>query len=84
MELSVRKLGNSTGIILPPGLLRSLHLSVGSTVSAKEVEGSLVLTPSTKLRYSLTELLAQCNLKADAPADSAVWESMETVGKEIA
>lgn len=83
MDLSVRKLGNSTGIILPPGLLRSLHLSVGSTVSAEEIAGKLVLTPSTKPRYSLEELLAQCDLKAAAPVDSEAWSSMESVGKEV-
>lgn len=83
MDLPIRKLGNSTGIILPPALLRSLHLSVGNSVSAAEIDGRLVLTPSTKPRYSLKELLLQCDMKAAAPNDSVVWDAMESVGKEF-
>ena len=76
MELSIRKLGNSAGIILPAALLRTLNLSVGSFVKAEEVEGALVLTPATKTRYSLSELVARCNPKAPAPKDMAAWNEI--------
>lgn len=83
MDLSIRKLGNSAGIILPSALLRSLQLSVGSSVTAEQVKGKLVLTPIAKSRYSLTDLMAQCDLKAPPPADMATWGAMDAVGKEI-
>jgi len=83
MELSIRKLGNSAGIILPATLLRSLHLSVGSSVTAEQVKGKLVLTPATKPRYSLAELMAQCDLESPPPEDAKAWSEMEPVGKEI-
>ena len=84
MELSIRKLGNSAGLILPSALLRSLNLSVGSSVTAEQVKGKLVLTPATKPRYSLAEMIAQCDLKAQPPKDMQAWNAMSAVGKEVA
>jgi len=83
MELSIRKLGNSAGIILPAALLRALNLSVGSSVKAEEVKGALVLTPAVKPRYSLDELLARCDPKAPVPEDMKTWSEMSPVGKEF-
>jgi antitoxin ChpS len=86
MELSIRKLGNSAGIILPSALLRALNLSVGSTVNAEQVKGKLVLTPAaaTKPRYTLSELMAQCDPNAPVPEDMKAWDLMAPVGKEVA
>ncbi len=84
MELSIRKLGNSAGIILPAALLRALNLSVGSSVKAEEVDGALILTHSIKKRYSLNDLLAQCDPKAPVPEDMKAWNEMPPVGKEFA
>lgn len=84
MELSIRKLGNSAGIILPSKLLRSLNLSVGSAVNAEQIDGNLVLTPAEKTRYTLAELMAQCDKNAPAPEDIKAWDAMTPVGKEIA
>lgn len=88
MELPIRKLGNSAGIILPSALLRSLNLSVGSAVNAEQVKGKLVLTPAPKTRYTLNELMAQCDPKAplsdDLADDLKKWDSMVPVGKEVA
>lgn len=47
MKLSIRKIGNSAGIIIPTTLLQSLNISVGSSVNAEQVDGALVLTPVT-------------------------------------
>jgi antitoxin ChpS len=82
MELAIRKLGNSAGIILPAALLRSLHLSIGSSVTAEQVKGKLVLTPAIKPRYALAELVAQCDPKAAPPKDMQNWSSMSAVGRE--
>jgi len=84
MELPIRKLGNSAGIILPSALLRSLNLTVGSAVNAEQVKGKLILTPAPKTRYSLSELMAQCNPKAPLSDDIKEWNSMTPVGKEMA
>jgi antitoxin ChpS len=83
MELSIRKLGNSAGIIFPSTLLRSLNLSIGSAIHAEQIEGKIVLTPKVKSRYTLSELLAQCDLSAPVPEDVKAWDLIAPAGKEI-
>lgn len=83
MELSIRKLGNSAGLILPATLLRTLNLTVGSSVKAEQVEGALIITPAAKKRYLLTELVARCDVKTPVPKDIAAWDEMTPVGKEF-
>ena len=70
MDLAIRKLGNSAGVILPATLLKSLGLSVGQHLEAEEVDGKLMLTPRAK-KYTLNELLAQCDQKAPPPATAS-------------
>lgn len=81
MDLAIRKLGNSAGVILPATLLKSLGLSVGQHLEAEEVDGKLMLTPRAK-KYTLNELLAQCDQKAPPPADVADWNDMPAAGAE--
>lgn len=83
MKIAIRKLGNSAGLILPATLLREMKLSIGETVTAEHVDGALVLKPAAKKRYTVAELVAQCDLTAPVPADMAAWERMEPVGKEL-
>lgn len=82
METSIKKLGNSAGVLLPSALMRALNLSVGQTVNIETVDGNLLLKPKTAKRYTLKELLAQCNAKAPMPAEVAEWENMPSAGLE--
>lgn len=82
MDLAIRKLGNSAGVILPATLLKSLGLCVGQRLEAEEVDGKLMLTPRAK-KYTLNELLAQCDQKAPPPADVVGWNDMPAVGAEV-
>lgn len=38
--------------------------------------------PTAKAKYSLAELMAQCDFNAPEPADMKAWESMEPTGNE--
>ena len=84
MELQLRKLGNSTGLTLPPSLMRDLGLAAGQLMTLrKTASGSILLTPkSSKRKYSAAELNAQCNLKAPMPNDLLAWEQMAPIGSE--
>ena len=54
LELKLRKIGNSVGVILPKEALAHLNVSEGDTVSVTEgADGSLRLSPSK------TEVLRQ-------------------------
>lgn len=82
METSIKKLGNSVGILLPSVLVKSLNLSVGQSVNIESVDGNLVVKPKIAKRYTLAELVAQCNLNAPMPNEVSGWENMPMVGLE--
>ena len=84
MELQLRKLGNSTGLTLPPSLMRDLGLAAGQLMTLRKTpSGSILLTPKAgKRKYSAAELNAQCNLKAAMPDDLVAWERMQPMGNE--
>lgn len=46
------------------------------------LDNAIMEVPSIKSRYSLSELIAQCDMSAPVPEDLKVWDSMGPVGKE--
>lgn len=82
METSIKKLGNSAGILLPSVLMRALNLSVGQSVNIESVDGNLLVKPQSTKRYTLKELLAQCNATAPMPTEVNEWENAPLVGLE--
>ena len=84
MQVSLRKLGNSTGLTFPPALLRDLGLVAGQVVILdKTPDGNLLLRPQpVRRKYAAAELNAQCKPKAPMPADLVAWEQMRPVGNE--
>ena len=45
--------------------------------------GRRVVEPRTRPRYSLDELLAQCDATGDDPAEDRGWLDARPVGKEL-
>jgi antitoxin ChpS len=81
MEVVLRKYGNSTVLALPPAVLKDLGLKAGQSMTLDSTpDGRITLAP--KRRYTLTELLAQCDLKAAPPADISLWDNARPVGQE--
>lgn len=83
-ELTVRKVGNSAGIIMPQTLLKALGLDVGKRLKAEVEDGRVTLTPvAGKRRYTLVELLKQCDPKAPMPKDLLDWDGSCTINPDI-
>jgi antitoxin ChpS len=61
---NLRKVGGSVMLAVPPALLDVLQLQPGTRVGIAVEKGRLVVEPRTRRRYTLDELLAQCNPKA--------------------
>lgn len=81
MEVVLKKIGNSTALIVPPPVLRDLGMSVGQHFTLDTTpDGKIVLTP--KRKYVLSELIAQCDLTAPPPSDMAIWDRARPVGHE--
>lgn len=83
MEIKIQQWGNSAAIRLPAAILKQMRLKVGSTLSLDTVGESLVLKPvRAKPKYTLEELIAQCDLEAPEPKELADWNAMRPVGRE--
>jgi antitoxin ChpS len=80
---NLRKVGGSIMLAVPPALLNVLQLQPGAKVGIAVERGRLVVEPRTRRRYSLEELLAQCNLKARRSKQERQWLDSEPVGGEL-
>jgi len=58
---NLRKVRGSTMLAVPPAILDLLHLQPVATVSLAVEGDRLIVQPQTKPRYTLEELLAQCD-----------------------
>lgn len=81
MELKIQKWGNSAAVRLPSVLLEQIHASVGGSLTADVRPDGVLLTPARR-KYSLDDLVAQCDTKAPLPADLAAWGEAKPVGRE--
>lgn len=82
MEVVLKKMGNSTALVMPPPVLRDLGMGVGQHLSLETTEdGKIVLT--RKRKYVLADMIAQCDSRAQPPADLALWDSARLVGGEV-
>jgi antitoxin ChpS len=79
----LRKVGGSVMLSLPPSLLEVVQLGPGATVGITVRGGRLVIEPQPRPRYSLDELLAQCNPKARRGAEEREWVTGTPIGNEI-
>lgn len=81
--ISLRKVGGSIMMAVPPAILDMLHMRAGTTVSVDVDHGRLVVEPQLRPRYTLDELLAQCNAPAPMSAEDHAWLDSGPVGSEL-
>ena len=79
---NLRKVGGSIMLAVPPALLDLLELGVGAKVDVAVENGRLIVEPRKRPRYSLDELLAQCDEAAPSAEDRA-WIDSKPVGNEL-
>jgi antitoxin ChpS len=80
-KTNLRKVGGSVMLAVPPAILDILELSAGSTVGVTVNEGRLIVERQ-KPRYTLAELLAQCDPSAPLSDDDREWLDSPSVGDE--
>jgi len=64
MQTNLRKVGGSVMMTLSPAFLEELKITSGSIVDVALLEGQLVVKPMPRSKYTLADLLAQCDAKA--------------------
>jgi antitoxin ChpS len=80
---NLRKVGGSVMLAVPPALLDILHLQPGAKVGLAVESGRLVVEPRQRRRYTLDELLAQCDPKAPRSKEEREWLDGKPVGGEL-
>ena len=80
---NLRKVGGSVMLAVPPALLDILRLGPGVQVGITIESGRLVVEPQARPRYTLDELLAQCNPKAARSKEDREWVGGGPAGAEI-
>jgi antitoxin ChpS len=78
----LRKVGGSVMVAIPPALLDVTGMASGEQVSVSVDDGKLVIAPKAKPKYTLEELLAQCDASAPPSEEDRAWTSSAPVGKE--
>ena len=79
VHTSLRKVGGSVMLSVPPSLLKALSLDAGKEVSLSVCDGKLLVEPRQKVSYTLADLLVeqqQLELEQDA------WHGMSAMGRE--
>ena len=80
---NLRKVGGSIMLTVPPAFLDQLHLQAGAKVGLAVDRGCLVVNPNPRPRYTLDELLAQCDASAQISAEDREWLDTRPVGGEL-
>ncbi|MFR0198201.1 type II toxin-antitoxin system ChpS family antitoxin [Escherichia coli] len=82
MRITIKRWGNSSGMVIPNVVMKELNLRPGQSVEAQVSNNQLILTPISR-RYSLDELLAQCDMNATELSEQDVWGKFTPAGDEI-
>ena len=80
---NLRKEGGSIMLAVPPALLDMLQMKSGTTVSVDVDHGRLVVEPQLRPRYTLNELLEQCDASAPISEEDHAWLDSRPVGNEL-
>lgn len=82
MRITIKRWGNSSGMVIPNVVMKELNLRPEQSVEAQVSNNQLILTPISR-RYSLDELLAQCDMNATELSEQDVWGKSTPAGDEI-
>ena len=82
-KTTLRKVGGSVMLTVPPAILDLLHLQAGSTVGVIVDNGRLVVEPRARPRFTLAELLAASDYSQPQPPEEREWVDAPAVGGEL-
>lgn len=80
---NLRKVGGSIMLAVPPALLDVLQLNAGAKVGMSVNAGRLIVEAQSRPRYTLEQLLAQCDSRAEISSDDREWLNNKPAGGEF-
>ena len=79
---TLRAVGGSVMFAIPKPILEGLGLAANTQVGLSVANGRLIVDPRPLPRYTLDELMAQCDLSAPVTEETQAWLDAEPVGRE--
>lgn len=79
---NLRKVGGSVMLAVPPAILDMLGLQPGAKVDLAVEDGRLVIAPQPRHRYTLDQLLSQCD-GAEPTEEEREWLVGPATGSEL-
>jgi len=80
---NLRKVGGAVMLAVPSAFLDQLHLQAGATVGITIDRDYLVVTPKSRPRYTLAELLAASDYSQPQPVEDREWVDAPATGGEL-
>mgnify|MGYP005866707687 CR=1 FL=1 len=80
---NLRKVGGSVMLAVPPALLEILHLRPAAHDRITVESGLHDLEPRPRTRYTLDQLLAQCDPKHPRTREDREWTQGHPAGDEL-
>ena len=81
MQSALRKMGNSTGLIVPSALLKEIGASAGTPMDVRIEDGKVVATPLRHPREGWAEAAAAVAAAEEDP-DEAAWAAFGNDGDD--
>lgn len=82
-KTSLRKVGGSVMLTVPPVMLDLLQLRAGAAVGVRVEKGKLVVEPQTRPQYKLSDLLAQSKFSKRRSRADRAWLAAPAAGGEL-
>ncbi|MBB1249958.1 AbrB/MazE/SpoVT family DNA-binding domain-containing protein [Rhizobium sp. G21] len=79
---TLRTVGGSVMMAIPKPLLEKLGLGPNAKLDLTVEDGRLVAVPRPRPRYSLDELVAQCDPDSPLSEDEQAWLDAPPMGRE--
>ena len=80
---NLRKVGGSVMLAVPPAILEMLHLEAGNSVGLAVDGDRLVVQAKKRPKYTLEELLAQCDYSQPMTDEEREGLDAPAVGREL-
>lgn len=80
---TLRNVGGSVMMTVPKPILEELGLQANTKVEITVEGGRLIAVPRTRPKYTLEELIAQCELDAPLTDEDREWLNDPPVGREV-
>jgi antitoxin ChpS len=78
----LRSVGGSVMFAIPKAILESLDLLPNKQVGLSILDGRLIVEPHPQPRYTLVELLKQCDPSLQVTDETRTWLDAPPVGRE--